>query len=127
MFDSVHDIIEKYNAGGYEPEVVNVPDVLPDDFIIDENMTVKWNKEQVQQRNKSAKEAMIENKNRQRQALDSIKKDIIGLLTRIYGLNVEQATYIECMAYEDKHSCTTDYIYESDRLAKLVCEVNKLV
>lgn len=42
---TIDDIIHDYNNGVYTPEKVVIPNKYPADYVFDENMSVKWNRE----------------------------------------------------------------------------------
>lgn len=125
-FSSIHEIIAKYNNGGYDPEKADTSPELPLDTVLDENMSVKWNRDQVQLYNDKIKQARADYKKRCKQLMDELDNDIVELIMQEYGLNVSQAKFITAKAYEDKHSCTTDYIYEADSLAEFFVKVSEL-
>ena len=94
---------------------------LPDNHIFDENQTVKWNREKVQEHNTRIareKEAYTEDNNR---LFAKLREDLVQALQDEYGLTKEQAELVDSYAYQEKHSYVGDYInglYELGDLAK---------
>ena len=126
QFDDIKTIQARYNNGGYKPVVKGELNLVDDNHIFDENMTVKWNREQVKIHNDKINQ-LRSDLEKERERLDKLMhEDIVRYIMGTYGFNMQQAKKIESEVYSDKHSCMSDYFYSIDETAELVSEVVKL-
>lgn len=119
----ITEIRQKYDQGGYEPEPITIPDTVPENHVFDENMSVKWNRDQVEKHNREVKNLRIEERNREAHSENMLRTDVVNYIRGVYKFTAEQAAKIESEVYADKHSCISDYFYGADRLAELIRDV----
>lgn len=128
--DSKHITIEearkKYMSRQYEVhDETSEEDMLHPGHVFDENMSVKWNNEQVKRHNERISAKIKENKKIQQQLNELVHTDAINALMNDYGISFEAAKITEQLAYDEKHYCMADYYCFLDTLgnfAKMVID-----
>lgn len=116
-----------YKNFSYKPDEKEFPKYNRGD-IIDEDKSVKWNREEIERRiNVRAKEVKrlktLGNK------LDNLyEKTIIKALAKKYKISAKEASIIWGKAYEDSHSFGVKYVYDTFvELADMYEELRKAV
>ena len=99
------DIIEKINNGDYDIKNTLNKKQYPENYVFDENKSVKWNKEEVVRQNEKIKKAIKSKFDGQNQ----FKRDVIQYILEhqlLSGskLNENQAEKIYKKGWEDGHS-----------------------
>lgn len=78
---------------------------LKADTIIDEEKSVKWNREEVQRQNDLYKEELKDLNTKKNNRRDTLEKEVFEKIAdEIKGVSVEKARHIWNYAYEDSHS-----------------------
>lgn len=98
-----------YWAGEYRPKVklgYRAPTISAD-TIIDENMSVKWNREEVKRRNEIIIEDFTAAKQEERDLYDKFKDDLFKAAKSEYKLNRNQFDVV----YERVMECETEHDY----------------
>ena len=97
-------VTERISKGVYDIKCPKPKRLLKDTDIIDEDKSVKWNREQIEKENEKIKlhnEAIKEAKEKGPRVF---KDDLIATLMGEHGLNADQASRVYRKAYEDGHS-----------------------
>lgn len=126
---TIEDVYVSYNNGDYNSKL-GYPKAmrLPENHIFDENQSVKWNREKVQEHNDrivKEKEAYNEDSNR---LAAQLRADAVEALQNEYDLTKKQAELVEAYAYQEKHSYMGDYInsfYDLGPLARKLINTTK--
>jgi hypothetical protein len=119
------DIIEirdKYNNKGYSYEV-KIPKRLAEDYIFDENLTVKCNREMVVEHNQKVKDMYEKAVHKQNELYQQLTEDVVNYIHTNYNMNISQARKVESYIYEHYHSCMYDYFLYIDTVAEFVEKV----
>lgn len=94
------NIIEKINNGDYDIKNTLNKKQYPENYVFDENKSVKWNKEEVVRQNEEIKKAIKSKFDGQKQ----FKRDAIQYILSGNKLNEKQAERIYEKGWEDGHS-----------------------
>ena len=112
----INEIRAKYNNGDYTYKV-GIPKKLPVDYVFDEELSVKRNRELVQEHNDKA-DLMRKDKNRIQRELDKrFTYDVVVYIMENYGLTESQAKTVENFVYQEHHSFMSDYFSYIDTFA----------
>ncbi len=112
----INEIRAKYNNGDYTYKV-DIPKKLPADYVFDEELSVKRNRELVQEHNDNA-DLMRKDKNRIQRELDRrFTYDVVVYIMENYGLTESQAKTVEDFVYQEHHSFMSDYFSYIDTFA----------
>lgn len=120
---TIDDIIHDYNNGVYTPEKVVIPNKYPADYVFDENMSVKWNRECVLSENSKIddmRKKAADEENRLCKLLRRQVIDYIALSLAEYDKNdltkgyIEIATKFEARLFEDYHYNMYTYLEKVD-------------
>lgn len=122
-----NSVIELISKGTYDVKYLRPKRLLKDTDFIDENKSVKWNKEQIALENEKIRlhnEAIKEAKKKgPRKFEDDLKKAIMNE----HGLNADQASKVYRKAYEDGHSVgEMEILWEAQELGEFAEEILKL-
>ena len=121
----INEIRELYNKGHYTfklPESVDMK-TLPPDYVFDEELSVKRNRELVEEHNsrvvdlKRKKQAGQEDLNRQ------LTYDVIEYIKENYDLTDAQARIVEMFVYREHHSFMCDYFSYIDTFAEFADDI----
>ena len=118
-------IREKYNNGDYTHKHAVLVE-LRDDFIFDENMSVKANRELVEEHNRKVREQRAENRAKQNALEHQMRNDVVDYILEQYDLNRRQAEHVEQWVYGEHHSFMGDYFFNIDELADFAETLIKL-
>ena len=72
--------------------------------IIDEDKSVKWNREEVERINKEYDEEVTRLRNQQQWAINQVEKQIYELIAECTGISIEKAPKVWSMVYAEHHS-----------------------
>lgn len=113
-----------YEAGKYRhqytPSGRAKKGILKDDFIFDENMTVKQNREMVAEHNALVKAERQDHQKRDMELFNQMRRDVVDYLMGTYGFKRPVAEKVESFTYTEKHSFMGDYFSALDEYAELV-------
>ena len=113
----INEIRAKYNNGDYTYKV-DIPKKLPADYVFDEELSVKRNRELVQEHNDNA-DLMRKDKNRIQREFDRrFTYDVVVYIMENYGLTESQAKTVEDFVYQEHHSFMSDYFSYIDTFAE---------
>ena len=125
MVKTLEDIRRDYNDGKYYDHTV-IPQKLPDSHIFDENMTIKENRERIQQHNQTVDDMKAEKMSRNAELSRQLTNDVVAYIMDTYELSAEQAAIVENYVYVEKHSFMGDYFSAIDSVAEMAESVARL-
>lgn len=123
MAFDISEIRARYDAGEYNYKYEKVPAKLLADYIFDEELSVKRNRELVIEHNQKSDEISRANKAGQAALYKQLRDDIIEYLKDSYGFTDRQAQIIESFTYVEKHSFMCDYFSGIDTFAEFAEQV----
>lgn len=97
--------------------------LLSPDFIIDEDKTVKWNREEVQRRNEESKLKIQNLRKEENRRFKLLQNDVTQYIVETYNFSLKKAQYIESRCYEHYHSEMYNYFWAIDDMANWVFEM----
>lgn len=123
----IGDIQKNYETGAYRAAKPEGPDKkLPDNYVFDEELSVRKNREMVAEHNKKVDE--LRNAHMRQQALldKKLTDDVVDYIMDTYELSKYQAHLVERFVYREKHSFMHDYFAYIDTFAEFADElINK--
>lgn len=122
------DIIEirqKYDSGYYTYKA-DIPKNVCDDYVFDEELSVKRNREMAIEHNKKVAELQAEAQKKQNLLHWQLTEDVIGYITENYYLNEVQARKVERFVYQEHHSFMCDYFSYIDTYASFASDLINL-
>ena len=118
---------ERIVAGAYNIKYSKTIRLLKDTDIIDENKSVKWNKEQIALENEKIRLQNEAIKEAKREGPRKLENDLKTALMDEHGLNADQASKVYRKAYEDAHSSgEMEILWETQELGELAEAILKL-
>ena len=113
----INEIRKKYNNGDYTYNV-GIPEKVQDDYIFDEELSIKRNKELIKEHNQKVDELRAEAYKQQNLLYWQLTEDIVSYIVENYYLNEVQARKVECFFYQEYHSFMCDYFSKIDTFAE---------
>ena len=113
----INMIREKWNNGDYNVPSEAIPAKLPEGYIFDENLSVKRNREMVEEHNRNVSNMKQQRFARQAELERQLSEDVVTYITETYNVTLEQAKLIEAHVYREKHAYIHDYFYYIDEFA----------
>lgn len=114
MYKDIEEIKNDYEAGLYTVSYTSIPKKLPENYIFDEDLTVKQNKAKVIEYNKTIDLKKKEFYKLKAETNKKFTNDIIDYITNEYNFSVNQSSLIEAHVYEKEHAFMDDYFFEID-------------
>ena len=111
------EIREKYDNGGYIYKV-DIPNKVCDDYIFDEELSVKRNRELVKEHNENVDRLRQYAQRIQGELHKQLTYDVIKYIMDNYDLNETQASKVESFVYQEHHSFMCDYFSYIDTFAE---------
>lgn len=124
---SIEDVQRKYNNKEYESKLDYKeyhPSTLTDNQIIDEDKSVKWNREEVIRLNERGRTLKKEYRNEDYRLASLLGEDLIQALINDYDINEVQAKYVYDYVYTEYHSCFNDVFSYLDDIMSLILKFN---
>ena len=118
----ISEIREKYNNGGYTYKV-DIPKKVKPDHVFDEELSVKRNRELVEEHNQKVDELRAEAQRQQNLLHWQLTDDVINYIITNYELNPVQARKVERFVYQEHHSFMCDYFSYIDTYAGFASEL----
>ena len=118
-------IREKYNNGDYTHKYTILVEVSAD-HVFDENLSIKANREMIEEHNRKVREQRAENRAKQIELERQMRSDVVGYIVEQYELNRKQAEHVEQWVYGEHHSFMGDYFFNIDELADFAETLIKL-
>lgn len=120
-------VFERITTGVYDVKYSKPKRLLEDTDFIDENKSVKWNKEQIALENEKIKLHNEVIKKAEKEGPREFEDDLKEALMAEHGLNVDQASKVYRKAYEDGHSAgEMEILWEAQELGELAEAILKL-
>lgn len=114
----IDEIRVNYNNGVYTYKA-NIPKKVKPDHVFDEELSVRRNRELVQEHNDNV-DLLRQDKNRIQHELDKrLTYDIVVYMMENYDLTERQAKIVENFVYQHYHSSMSDYFSYIDTFADL--------
>lgn len=109
-------IRDKYNNGEYRCVRPLLRSFAPN-HIFDENLSVRRNREMVEEHNRNVEAQMREYREKDAALHRQLREDVVGYIWNEYDLNEKQARAVEWFAYDKGHSSMYDYFSYVDEFA----------
>lgn len=119
---SLQEIRDAYNRHEYQYDI-KIPPVLADSYVFDENLTIKENKQKIQEHNANVEAMKKEKRDKNAELSRKLTNDVIEYLIGEYGFTRKQAEKVQNYVYIEKHAFMCDYFASIDDIATFVCEV----
>ena len=119
------DIIEirdNYNNGLYTCHM-EIPARVKENHVFDENLSVKRNREMVEEHNQRVENLKKEEREKQGELYRQLTNDVVKYIVDSYDVSEEQARIVERFVYTEKHSFMCDYFSWIDEIARMVEEI----
>jgi hypothetical protein len=117
----ISDIRELYEKGHYTYKY-NITDVnikrLPEDYVFDEDLSVRRNRELVAEHNKKIDDYHKNKRERQAELDKKLTNDVVEYIKEYYELTDKQARIVESWVYREKHAFMCDYFSYIDTFAE---------
>lgn len=118
----ISDIRDFYDKGQYtyRDSAVDAATLkrLPEDYVFDEDLSVKRNRELVAEHNKKI-EDYFKNKAEKQAELDKkLTNDVVEYIKEYYELTDKQARIVQAWVYREHHSFMCDYFSYIDTFAE---------
>lgn len=118
----ISEIKERYTQGLYTYSAI-IPEsnktLLPPDYIFDEELTVRRNRELVAEHNERVKTLKNDKITRQAALDRQLTYDVVEYITSTYDLTERQARLVELFVNNRYHSCMMDYFNNLDNFCEL--------
>lgn len=123
---SIDEIKDDYNKGHYTVSSAYYPEfrageftkILPENYVFDEELSVKRNKELVAEHNQKVVDINNKKREKQRELDKKLTDDVVNYIIENYNLTDKQARIVEKRVYNDHHSCMYDYFTYIDTFAE---------
>ena len=116
----ISDIRELYEKGHYtykDTENAGAIHKLPEDYVFDEELSVKRNREMVIEHNHKVDEIRTRRRQKQGELDKELKEDVITYIKENYDLTDQQARTVESWVYREHHAFMCDYFSYIDTFA----------
>lgn len=118
----ISEIRQAWDNGEYIDRCT-IPTKVKEGHVFDENLSVKRNREMVQEWNENVDATVKAHRERQGALYQKFTNDVVNYLMGVYGFNELQARKIEGYVYAEKHSFMSDYFGFLDEFADVVSEI----
>ena len=118
----INDIHDKFNNDEYSCKMI-IPRAVKENYVFDENLSVKQNREMVREHNERAIALRNERDRKNNELHLQMRNDVIQYIAHEYCLSKEQAEIIESYVYTEKHSFMGNYFAYIDEIAEVVEKV----
>lgn len=113
----ISKIRENYNNGYYNVPYTEPMIMLPADHVFDEDLSVRANREMVEEHNKKCDEQRRTRRAAQNSLEKQLRNDVTDYIIEAYDLTKRQAELVESFVYSEKHSFMCDYFSSIDDMA----------
>ena len=118
----IYEIRNNYNNGHYTCHM-EIPARVKDNYIFDEDASVRRNREMVMEHNQNVEQMKREKMDKQNELYRQLTNDVVGYIVDSYDISEEQARIVERFVYTEKHSFMCDYFSWIDEVARMVADV----
>lgn len=123
---TIEEIRRLYDVGSYTADSPSKKKVR-EDFVFDENQSVKWNREQAIKWNNEVHDELMAYRAKRAEYNNDLINDITIYLANNYThINFAQGKHIVNWCYNEYHHCMSDFFTMIDYLADFYCDVLKL-
>ena len=112
----IDEIRNKYNAGEYTYKV-DIPKKVKPDHVFDEELSVRRNRELVQEHNDNVDQLYRDRNRIQGELNERLTTDVVEYIMAYYDLTEHQARIVENFVYQHHHSSMCDYFGYIDTYA----------
>ena len=117
------DSIRKaWDAGAYNVQM-NIPSKVREGHVFDENLSVKRNREMVEEHNANVERMQDEKWRIQGELSRKLTNDVVEYLMGTYDFTRKQAERVQSYVYTERHSYMGDYFSALDAIASMVSDV----
>ncbi len=116
---NITTIVEKYRNGDYNHNI-KYGNRVADNYVFDEELSVKRNREMVAEHNARVEAEKKEAYAKQAELDKQLANDVTCYITENYYVNHQVASKIERFCYERWHSNVYDYLSQIDTIAEFV-------
>lgn len=113
----INEIRDRFHAGYYDCKI-DIPQKLPDNYVFDENLSVKRNREMVLEHNQTVENLKRSRVQKQAELEKQQRDDVVGYLLLNYFFNEKQARIVESYTYAQYHYCIYEYLSNIDDVAQ---------
>jgi hypothetical protein len=115
----INQIEIKYLEGYYTyTSDMNVPQKVSSDHVFDEDLSVRRNREMVEEHNQKVDEIKAEIRKKQSDLNKQLSLDVAEYIVENYGLTFDQAKLVESFVYIELHSNMHEYFAAIDTYAE---------
>ena len=118
----IDEIRNSYNRGEYTYKV-DIPKKVKPDHIFDEELSVRRNRELVQEHNDNVDQLQRDKNRKQRELSEQLTKDVVEYIMAFYDLTEKQARILENFVYDEHHSYMGDYFTYIDTFASFADDI----
>ena len=118
----ITEIREKWNIGGYTYKDT-IPKKVKPDYIFDEELSVKRNRELVKEHNDNIDRLYKESARIQSELYKQLTDDVVKYIIDNYNLTEAQARKVENFVYLEHHSYMCDYFSYIDTFANFASDL----
>lgn len=123
-YKDITAIRDDYSAGVYAPSKQQTEEYAalsyyPEGFVFDEDLSVKKNRELVQDHNNQVRDKKKEYRQFAEKLFRQLRDDVIEYIMSTYSFSKVRAQKIEEFVYASKHSYMYDYFLYIDEIADL--------
>ena len=118
----IYDIKNDYNNGCYTCHM-DIPARVKENYVFDENLSVKRNREMVMEHNQKVEDMKKEKQSKQAELYRQLTDDVVDYIVDSYDISEAQARIVERFAYAEKHSFMSDYFSWIDEVSRMVADV----
>ena len=121
----IDEIRELYNKGHYtyKDKINQDKKRLPEDYVFDENLSVKRNREMVQEHNDEVERFKRIKQVKQADLNRQLTEDVVAYIKENYNLTEVQARLVEMFTDQEKHSFMCDYFSYIDTFAEFADDI----
>ena len=124
---TLDEIEDNYNKGEYKTKLdyIKTLKFYKSDHIFDENQSVKWNRDQIINKNRETlelKEKYTDDKIRLERQLTN---DVVSALMDSWGFNRQQAKKIEQRVYNEEHDYMGNYFLSLYDISDFIKEIQQ--
>ena len=111
-----------WDKGAYHCNLT-VPQKVSPNYVFDENLSVKRNREMVEEHNANVERLKEEKWHIQGELSRKLTNDVVEYLMGTYDFTRKQAERVQSYVYTEKHSFMGDYFSAIDEIADMVRDV----
>jgi len=130
MYKDIEDIRKDYDTGKYSVGyhypgefTEEILTRLPENYVFDEELSVKRNREMVEEHNQRVEEARALKRQKQLELNEKLTEDVVEYILENYNLTNKQARIVERWVYREKHSFMCDYFSYIDTFAEFADDI----